>query len=149
MIPALRVFFDADVIIAGSASSEGASHALLQVAELRLIEGWTTPRVLEEVRRNLWQKLPQALPIFDALWPHCLQISADAEHAALDRVAEYAHVKDRHVAAAALQIPTQWLVTFNGRHFYAPPGLVVLRPQDAMHQLRAVIGHLADPAAPG
>ncbi len=34
LMPSLRVFLDADVIIAGSASLDGASHALRQVAEL-------------------------------------------------------------------------------------------------------------------
>jgi predicted nucleic acid-binding protein len=144
MIPSLQVFFDADVIIAGSASPAGASHALLQIAELRLITGWTTPQVLDEVRRNLRQKLPQVLPIFEVLWPRCLQMSSDPDHTDLDQVAEYAHVKDRHVVAAALQIPTHWLVTFNGRHFYSPPGLVVLRPHDAIQRLRAVIDSLTD-----
>lgn len=149
MTPPLRVFFDADVIIAGSASPDGASHALLQVAELRLIDGWTAPRVLEEVRRNLRQKLPRALPVFDALWPHCLQIGPDPDTIEMKRVADYAHDKDRHVLAAALKIPTHWLLTFNGRHFYSPPGLVVLRPQDAIQRLRTVIGDLADSAEPG
>jgi hypothetical protein len=34
----LRLILDADVVIAGSASPDGASHALFQVAELGLIE---------------------------------------------------------------------------------------------------------------
>ncbi|MCY0878664.1 MAG: PIN domain-containing protein [Firmicutes bacterium] len=143
MSPFLRVFFDADVIIAGSASPNGVSHALLQVAELGLIEGWTTPQVVDEVRRNLRQKLPHAVAVFEALWPRCLQMSPDPDDASLQRVSDYAHVKDRHVVAAAVQIPTHWLVTFNVRHFYAPPRLMVLRPQEAIQQLRTVISELA------
>ncbi|WP_053958184.1 PIN domain-containing protein [Sulfobacillus thermosulfidooxidans] len=143
MIPPLRVFFDADVIIAGSASSEGASHALSQVAEIGLIEGWTAFPVLDEVRRNLQQKIPRALPIFETLWPRCLHIGPDPDDSDLQKVMEYAHEKDRHVVAAALRIPTHWLVTFNGRHFYSPPGLVILRPAEANQRLRTLISDQA------
>ena len=148
MFPPLRVFFDADVIIAGSASPDGASHALLQVAELGLVDGWTSTLVLDEVRRNLWQKLPRALPIFEALWPHCLHLGPDPDATDMQRVLAYAHGKDVHVVAAALRVPTHWLLTFNVRHFYSPPGLVVLRPGEAIQRLRTLIGQFAESAPP-
>ena len=38
----VRVFFDSDVMIAGSASASGASFALLHLAELGLIKGYVS-----------------------------------------------------------------------------------------------------------
>jgi hypothetical protein len=38
------VFFDSDVMIAGSASASGASFALLHLAELGLIKGYVSAR---------------------------------------------------------------------------------------------------------
>lgn len=139
----LRLFLDADVVIAGSASPDGASHALFQVAELGLVEAWTSPGALTEVRRNLLQKLPRGLPIFEALWPKSLQIGLDPDEQGTIRYADYAHVKDVHVAAAAIQAQANWLVTFNVRHFYSPPGLIVVRPGDAVQRIRGAIGRLA------
>ncbi len=92
-MPSLRVFLDADVIIAGSASPDEASHALLQVAELGLVEAWTSALVPEEVRRNLSQKIPRALPIFETLWPQCLQLGSDLDTTDMEHVAPYAHAK--------------------------------------------------------
>ena len=139
----LRLFLHTDVIIAGSASPDGASHALFQVAELRLLEAWTSPLVLTEVRRNLLQKLPRGLPIFEVLWPKSLQIGPDPSEQGMVRYADYAHAKDAHVVAAAIQAQADWLVTFNVRHFYSPPGLIVLRPGDAVQRIRGSIGRLA------
>lgn len=58
----LRVFLDADVIIAGSASPRGASHALLLIGALGLVQAWTSPGVVTEVRRNLLRSSPGDYP---------------------------------------------------------------------------------------
>jgi len=49
----LRVFFDADVLLAGSASTTGASHILLKLSELTLVEGITSHQAQTEAERNL------------------------------------------------------------------------------------------------
>jgi len=48
-----KVFIDADVLIAGSASTRGASHIVLQLSELTVIEGVISLQVKREAERNL------------------------------------------------------------------------------------------------
>ncbi len=138
----LRVFLDADGIIAGCASPSGASHALLLVGELGLVQAWTSPAVLMEVRRNLIRKLPRGLPIFEAMWPNSLTVGTDPGESYLARWAKYAHPTDVHVLAAAAAVSADWLVTFNMRHYYSPPGVEVARPGDALQRMRAALGVL-------
>jgi hypothetical protein len=63
----VRVFVDADVLFAGSASTTGASHLVLQLSELGIIRAFTSRQARDEVERNLTRKLPAALPAFRAL----------------------------------------------------------------------------------
>ena len=63
----IRVFLDSDVLLAGSASTTGASHLILQLSELGLIDAVASEQVRREVERNLERKLPAALPAFRLL----------------------------------------------------------------------------------
>jgi hypothetical protein len=72
MLP-LILFFDADTLIAGSASQTGASFLLLQLCEIRILRGLTCRQVVAEFRRNLIKKLPQAEPIFDEIVKRALE----------------------------------------------------------------------------
>ena len=67
-----KIFFDADVLIAGSASQSGASFILLQLCELGLLHGITSEKVEAECRKNLRIKLPQAEPLFEQIVQHSL-----------------------------------------------------------------------------
>ena len=64
-----RLFIDADVLIAGSASTAGASHILLHLSDLTIIEGIISHQVKLEAVRNLRGKMPQALPACRLLLP--------------------------------------------------------------------------------
>ncbi|NOX63011.1 MAG: PIN domain-containing protein, partial [Chloroflexi bacterium] len=59
-----RVFVDANVLIAGADSRSGASHAVLMLAEIGLLQLVTCRQVLDEAERNLRKKLPRALSNF-------------------------------------------------------------------------------------
>ena len=48
-----RLFFDADALIAGSASTTGAAHILLHLSDLTLVEGLTSLQAKTEAARNL------------------------------------------------------------------------------------------------
>ena len=56
-----RVFFDANVLIAGVASHRGASRAALMMAEAGLFQMVVSRQVLDEAERNLRRKLPVVL----------------------------------------------------------------------------------------
>lgn len=143
----LRVFFDADVLVAGSASKaySSASYILLQLAELTLIEGLICPYVREEVERNLRIKLPQALPVFRALMRTALKEVSDPSADSLKRWTGRADAKDLPVLAAAISNSCDYLVTFNIRDYPKPPeSLEVLEPGNLVQQVRKHLAKLAE-----
>lgn len=135
----LRVFFDADVLIAGAASKtySSASYILLQLAELTLIDGVIGPYVREEAERNLRAKLPQALPVFLALLRAAVREVPDAPQGKLKSLKGHAHPKDVPVMATALASGCQYLVTFNLKHYPKPPAkLRVVEPGELVLHIR-------------
>ena len=62
-----KVYIDSDVLLAAAASPEGASHIIIKLSELTLIEGVISEAVLIEVERNLMAKLPAAMPAYRVL----------------------------------------------------------------------------------
>lgn len=143
----LRVFFDADVLIAGSASKtySSASYILLQLADLTLIEGLTCPYVREEVERNLQAKLPQALSIFRTLLKSALREVPDSPANSLKRWVGRADPKDLPVLATAASNDCDYLVTFNVRDYPDPPGsLEVSEPGSLVQQVRKQLAKLSE-----
>jgi hypothetical protein len=143
----LRIFFDADVLVAGSASKthSSASYILLQLAELTLIEGFTCPYVREEVERNLQAKLPQALPVFRALLKAALKEVPDPSVDSLKRWAGRVDPKDLPVLAATASNDCCYLVTFNIRDYPDPPEtLEVLEPGKLVKQARKKLAEMAE-----
>ena len=138
--PALpRLFVDADVLFAGSASptTYGASLVVLRLAEITLIEALASEQVITEVERNLTNKLPTALPAFQLLVSRCLKVVPNPTVADLLPHHGQADPKDLPILVAAIRESCPWLVTFNGRHFQ--PGhssVTVLRPGAFIQQVR-------------
>src|SRR5664279_2199753 len=73
------VFLDADVIFAGAAAptEQGASHVVLRMAEITLIDCVTSQQVVTEVERNFEEKLPGKLPELRLILPRCLRVVPD------------------------------------------------------------------------
>jgi len=97
-----RIFVDADVLFAGSASSSeyGASLVVLRMAEITLIEAITSQQVVTEVERNLRTKMPKALPAFQLLVSRCLQVVADPKPSDVQSYVGLADEKDLRLFAA-------------------------------------------------
>lgn len=143
----LRVFFDADVLIAGSASKthSSASYILLKLAELTLIEGIICPYVREEVERNLQAKLPRALPVFRVLMGTALKELPDPSVYLLKRWASRADPKDLPVLAAAVSSSCRYLATFNIHDYPNPPESVkVVKPGELVRQLRELLAEFPE-----
>jgi hypothetical protein len=142
----LRVFFDADVLFAAAASpsESGASHVLLQLAEITLIDGICSEQVFAEAGRNLETKLPNALSPFQMIVHRSLRITADPHPSRVRSLKGAAHWKDLPILVAAADAQCAYLVTFNTRHF--EPGLAevnVLRPGRLVMLVREHLVHLA------
>ena len=138
----VRVFFDSDVMIAGSASARGASFALLQLAELGLIKGYISVRVLEECRRNLAKKLPRAIAPFEKIVQRCVTVRRKLpdEHS-LSLASNQADKKDVPILASALETRACFLVTFNVKDYWPPNniGLEVLTPGELLSRIRLAL----------
>jgi len=132
-----RVFIDADVLIAGAASTTGASYILLHLSDLTLIEGIISQQVKVEAERNLRAKLPQALPAFRLLVESAVKVVEDPPEDQLVPLQGQAHAEDLPLLAAALLHGCHYLVTFNVKHYY-PKGkkIIVLRPGEFLSRLR-------------
>ena len=143
MLP-LKLFFDADTLIAGSASQTGASFLLLQLCEIRILRGLTCRQVVSECRRNLTKKLPRAVPIFDEIIKRALEIK---KNPTLDEQKKYrhmAHPKDLPILTSAIKSRADYLITFNTKHFFPDRGhqLTILEPGEMLQKIRLMLSHI-------
>ncbi|NJN54261.1 MAG: PIN domain-containing protein [Anaerolineae bacterium] len=134
-----RIFIDADVLFAGSASphEQSASQVVLRMAEITLLEPFTSEQVIIEAERNLQEKIPTALPAFRLLVSRCLQVVANPTAVDLLPHIGQADPKDLPILIAARRENCPWLVTFNVRHFQPGfVGITVLQPGDFILRVR-------------
>src|SRR4051794_4821935 len=119
------LFLDSSAAIAGVISSQGASRALLVMAESELIDLVLSEQVIAESERNLARKAPAALPFFrETLRRTRMRLVPDpsaedvAQHLAL-----IAHEADVPIALAAMHAGVDYIVTLNRRHFLDDSGV--------------------------
>jgi predicted nucleic acid-binding protein len=139
----VRIFCDSDVLIAGTASTTGASHILLRLSELTLIDCVTSQYAIREVERNLLAKLPTAIPAFRLILEAALKICPAASSAVEQGVTGQAHTKDVPILAAAIAGQADFLATFNVRHFRlrnTPP--IIRQPGAILTQIRSSFSSL-------
>jgi hypothetical protein len=136
----LRIFVDADVLFAGSASpsEHGASLILLRLGELTLIDAVASEQVILEVERNLMRYLPSQMATFRFLVSRCLRIVADPIEDELHQYRGLADAKDLPILASAVREQCQWLATFNVRDYI--PGhssLKIEKPGALVQEIRS------------
>ncbi len=145
MVELRKVFADANVLIAGTASRTGASGAVLLMAEIGLFRLVVSRLVLEEAERNLRKKLPRALPNFaQQLAQLELEIVPPPTNEEVQRWAKIIEVKDAPILATAVSAQVDRLVTLNSKDFTpevaAQSGLRILSPADLVQEIRALVG---------
>jgi hypothetical protein len=141
-----RVFVNADVLFAGSASpsEHSASLVILRMSEITLIDGITSEQVITEAERNLSEKIPKALPAFHLLVSRSLRVVPDPIRDDLFPYSGAASPKDLPILVAAVRENCSWLTTFNIRH-YQPghPSVAVLKPGDLILRVRYLLATLS------
>jgi predicted nucleic acid-binding protein len=142
----LRIFVDADVLFAGSASTQehSASLVILRMAEITLIEALSSEQVITEVKRNLEEKMPAALPAFQMMVRRCLRVVADPSIDEINLLVNAADPKDAPILAAAVREGCMYLATYNLRHFH--PGVEsvqVLKPGDLVQRIRYLLSQMS------
>jgi predicted nucleic acid-binding protein len=139
----VKVFLDASVIFSAIYSPTGASREILKRAFSGLPEIVVSRFVLEEVARNLAEKVPEKVGtfhIFLALLDP--EIVADPTKEEVLAAAEYTALKDAPVVAAAIKAETDYLVTLDRKHLIDPPevaqksGLDIVLPGVALEVIR-------------
>jgi predicted nucleic acid-binding protein len=128
---------DAGVVIAGLFSTSGASHAILVLGEVGLLRVIIPDAAVEEVRRNLRVKLPEAEPAFDAFLAAPFVSTHTPSPSDLRKARPLAHAKDIPIMAAALGSGAVMLVTHNTRHFESSDYVRVVRPGRLIEEARA------------
>jgi len=140
-----KVFIDADVLFAGSASPSEfvASLVVLRMAEITLIKAVTSQQVITEAERNLAQKMPATLPAFQLLVQRCLVVVSDPKPADLSDLKGLADEKDLPILGAKLREKCNWLVTSNVLD-YQPghPDIVILKPGAFLTEARYLLSQL-------
>jgi len=137
------IFVDADVLIAGSASATGASHAILRLGEFGLVDLVSSEQARIEAERNLGAKLPADLPTFRVICQVACRWVADPTPQTIAGLVGQADKKDIPLLGSALEADCSSLVTFNTRHYKPPKADIRIEtPSQFMRRLRAVIADL-------
>jgi len=141
----LKVFVDADVLFAGSAtpSKHSASLLILRLAEMTLIDAVTSEQAVTEAARNLEKKAPKALPVFNLLIARSVIVTPNPTKTDLRKFIGLADKKDLPILVAAIREECNWLVTFNLRHFQpGHPDIRVVRPGSFVRRVREQLGYM-------
>jgi hypothetical protein len=131
------------VLIAGAASTTGASHILLRLSELTLLDCLTSQYAVVEAERNLLAKLPAAVPAFRLILKAAVEVLPDPSSSAVQNIADQAHAKDVPIVAAAIASEADFLATFNVRHFHprkTPP--LIFQPGIILSRIRTSLTRL-------
>jgi uncharacterized protein len=120
----MRVFLDANILFS-AAKTAGAVRELLSRLQAGGHVLCADAYVVEEARRNLLAKGPEAVATLEALLAR-MEVAAFHPGALPPRVAAHVHEKDRPVVAAAVRMGCDALVSGDRAHFGALYGEEVL-----------------------
>lgn len=115
----IRVFLDANIFVAATASDRGGSALLFEMAKKRLLEIVTSHLALLEAERNIRNKLPaQALKRFHRLLQESPLLIIPAPSAEeIRRCQLLINEKDAPILAAAVSGRSDFLVTLDRKDF--------------------------------
>ena len=116
--PGLKIFLDTSALIAGIASSKGSARAVLQLAEMGLIDIVVSQQIIIEADRNIEAKLPEMVNEFREY----IQLLSPLliEDPSPDEVRRYSSIinpEDAPILAAAVSSGANFLLTWDKKHF--------------------------------
>lgn len=138
----IRAFLDASVLFAAAYSNTGAAHEIVQLGIRGHVDLWVSAYVLEEARRNLTRKAPEALPAFENLLQAADFSEASPTLTHVRAAADYTELKDAPVVAAALRARAKYLTTHDTKHLVGnatvatTSGLLIVSPRDLLKAIR-------------
>jgi predicted nucleic acid-binding protein len=114
----LKAFLDTSALIAGIASSRGAARAVLQLAEMGLIEVVISRQVIVEADRNIEEKLPEILNEYrEFINKLGLVLIDDPSQNDFERYLKVINYDDAPILASAVGSGADFLITWDRKHF--------------------------------
>jgi putative PIN family toxin of toxin-antitoxin system len=116
--PALRVFLDTSVIIAGMVSGRGAAHEVLRLGESGVIQVYLSEQVLTEADRVFSAKFPTLIAEFHKFLRNLDPVLVDdPTRAEVSSIEGWINADDAPILAAAIKSRADCLVTWDLKHF--------------------------------
>jgi len=116
--PKLKIFLDTSALIAGIASSKDSARAVLQLAEIGLIDIVVSQQVIVEADRNIEAKLPEMVDEFRQfihfITPMLLDNPSPNE---VRRFSSIINPEDAPILTAAVLSGADILLTWDKKHF--------------------------------
>lgn len=113
----MRIFLDANVLFSACLKERSRQYAFFALARSGHCRLTTSAYALDEVRRNLTQKAPSRLTVFEIL-TRLIEPSAQPSGELVSRMLQYGlPAKDAPILAAAVAARAEILVTGDRRHF--------------------------------
>jgi predicted nucleic acid-binding protein len=110
------VFIDASVRFAASRSPRGFARDLIEAGIRGRVALVLSPFVVQETRRNLSSKAPEALPLFEVfLAPGFIRMVQPSPEL-VERVAAIIVLKDAPIVAGAIEAGVELVATYDRRH---------------------------------
>jgi predicted nucleic acid-binding protein len=139
-----KIFLDSSVVIAACGSRNGASHAVIVMAEIGLFKAVISEQVVIECDRNINKKLPTALPILKQILniinPEIVPDPSTTESSQWENIIE---PKDAPILAAALSAKADRLLSLNTKDFTSfvavQSGLTIQTPSEFIQEIRSII----------
>jgi len=139
----IRAFVDSSVLFSACLSTRGASHEIIRESERGNVDLVISRLVLQEAKRNLAQKAPQAVPLFSQfLTAVSFELVRPTKQEVL-QAAAYTKLKDAPIVAAAKKAQVDFLVSLDRRHLVGiqilqkSSGLTIVLPETLLSRLRA------------
>lgn len=143
IMPKSKIFFDSSALVAGILSASGAAKALLQFAEIEILDVVISEQVVAETERTLAKKSPRNLPDFrlaiKVVRPIIVKETPKEVQKCLAMISD---PDDAPILAAAIKAKVDFLITHDRKHFLDDPkvakksGLQIGTPGDALAWLK-------------
>jgi predicted nucleic acid-binding protein len=137
----IRVFVDANVLIAGIASVSGASGTILDLCEAGVVQMVISRQVVIEADRNVSSKLPRLVePFRQFIRDLAPLMMEEPSPASLKKCEGLVAQKDVAILATALDAEAEFLITLDKRHFLQASipftlGVKILSPAEFLRYL--------------
>jgi predicted nucleic acid-binding protein len=133
------LFLDANVLFSAAHRPQNAPGLLVDFASAGLVRACTSEYALEEARRNLALKSPDAMLSFERVRQTCAVTPAPGIGTLAWATTQIA-TKDAPILAAAIDCRCDWLVTGDRRDFgplfgSTQRGVLVIPPSEALRRL--------------